>query len=107
MEGLLDPEERENVIGHASVKKVFKLTKFPVAGCVVDSGRVTKSARARVLRRKQPIYDGGVVTLKRFQDDVNEVRAGMECGIRLGKFNEYEEGDIIECYELEKVAQSL
>ncbi|MEM1157426.1 MAG: translation initiation factor IF-2 [Verrucomicrobiota bacterium] len=107
MEGLLDPEERESIIGHASVKKVFKLTKFPVAGCVVDSGRVTKSARARVLRRKQPIYDGGVVTLKRFQDDVNEVRAGMECGIRLGKFNEYEEGDIIECYELEKVAQSL
>jgi translation initiation factor IF-2 len=107
MEGLLDPEERENIIGHASVKKVFKLSTFPVAGCVVDSGRVTKSARARVVRRKQPIYDGGVVTLKRFQDDVNEVRAGMECGIRLGKFNEYEEGDIIECYELEKVAQTL
>ncbi|MGF1678341.1 MAG: translation initiation factor IF-2 [Candidatus Methylacidiphilales bacterium] len=107
MQGLLDPEERESVIGQASVKKVFTLSKFPVAGCVVDSGRINKAARARVMRRRQPIYDGGVVTLKRFQDDVNEVRAGMECGIRLGKFNDYEEGDIIECYELEKVPQSL
>ncbi|MEM6822460.1 MAG: translation initiation factor IF-2 [Verrucomicrobiota bacterium] len=107
MQGLLDPEERESIIGKAVVKKVFKLSKFPVAGCVVESGRISRTARARVLRRNQPIYDGGVATLKRFQDEVNEVRAGMECGIRLGKFNEYEEGDIIECYELEKVAQSL
>jgi len=107
MQGLLDPEERETVIGKAAVKKVFKLSKYPVAGCVVESGRVSRSARARVLRRNQPIYDGGIVTLKRFQDDVNEVRAGMECGIRLGKFDDYEEGDVIECYELEKVAQVL
>lgn len=107
MQGLLDPEERENIIGQATVRKVFTLSKFPVAGCVVESGRVTRSARARVLRRNQPIYDGGVVTLKRFQDDVNEVRAGMECGVRLGKFNDYEQGDIIQCYELEKIAQTL
>lgn len=107
MAGLLDPELRENVIGNALVKKVFKLSKFPVAGCMVSSGRISRNARARVMRRKQPIYDGGIHTLKRFQDDASEVRSGMECGIRLGDFNEYEEGDIIECYILEKFPQAL
>ncbi|SDU17117.1 translation initiation factor IF-2 [Verrucomicrobium sp. GAS474] len=107
MAGLLDPELRENQIGTAIVKKVFDLSKYPVAGCSVQTGRVTRNARARIIRRKQPIYDGGVQTLKRFQDDVSEVRSGMECGIRLGDFTEYEEGDIIECYTLEKFPQSL
>jgi translation initiation factor IF-2 len=107
MQGLLDPEVRESKIGEAVVKKVFKLSKFPVAGCVVESGRLLRSARARVIRRNQSVYDGAFVTLKRFQDEVSEVRAGMECGVRLGKFDEYAEGDIIECYELEKVTQQL
>lgn len=107
MTGILDPELRESQLGIAVVKKVFELSKFPVAGCMVQSGRISRNARARVLRRKQPIYDGGIHTLKRFQDDANEVRAGLECGIRLGNFNEYEEDDIIECYTLEKVAQEL
>jgi translation initiation factor IF-2 len=74
---------------------------------MVQTGRVSRTARARVLRRKQPIYDGNVATLKRFQDEVPEVRAGMECGIRLGNFNEYMADDIIECYILEKIAQEL
>jgi translation initiation factor IF-2 len=107
MTGMLDPELRETPLGNALVKKVFELSKFMVAGCQVQSGRITKSGRARVIRKKQPIYDGGVVTLKRFQEDVNEVRQGLECGIRLGNFDEYEEGDIIECYQLEKVPQTL
>ena len=107
MTGMLDPELRETPLGTALVKKVFELSKFMVAGCQVQGGRITKSGRARVIRKKQPIYDGGVVTLKRFQEDVNEVRQGLECGIRLGNFDEYEEGDIIECYQLEKVAQTL
>ena len=107
MAGLLDPELRESQIGIALVKKVFELSKFPVAGCIVQSGRIARNARARIVRRKQPIYDGGIQTLKRFQDEASEVRSGMECGIRLGDFNEYEEGDIIECYQLEKVPQSL
>jgi len=107
MAGLLDPELRESQIGTATVKKVFNLSKYPVAGCVVATGRIARNARARVVRRKQPIYDGGIQTLKRFQDDVAEVRSGVECGIRLGDFNEYEEGDIIECYQLEKVPQTL
>lgn len=107
MVGLLDPELRETQLGTAVVKQVFKLSKFPVAGCSVSTGRIVRTARARVVRRKQPIYDGGIHTLKRFQDEAAEVRAGLECGIRLGDFNDYEEGDIIECYQLEKFTQSL
>jgi translation initiation factor IF-2 len=107
MVGLLDPELRETSLGTAIVKQVFQLSKFPVAGCSVQNGRIVRNGRARVLRRRQPIYDGAVVTLKRFQDDAAEVRAGLECGIRLGDFNDYLADDIIECYQLEKVAQTL
>jgi translation initiation factor IF-2 len=107
MAGLLDPETRESVIGHAEVKKVFELSKGLVAGCLVTDGRISRTARARVLRGRQPIYDGGLATLRRFQDDVKEVRNGLECGIKLGDFNDYEAGDVIECYTLEKFAQKL
>jgi translation initiation factor IF-2 len=107
MVGLLDPELRETALGTAVVKQVFQLSKFPVAGCSVVSGRIVRNARARVVRKRQPIYDGQVVTLKRFQDDAAEVRAGLECGIRLGDFNDYLADDSIECYQLEKFTQSL
>jgi translation initiation factor IF-2 len=107
MAGLLDPEHRETVIGHAEVKQVFKLSRGIVAGCLVTDGRIARTARARVLRRRQPVYDGGLSTLRRFQDDVKEVRVGLECGIKLGDFSEYQVGDIIECYLLEAVAQKL
>jgi translation initiation factor IF-2 len=107
MVGLLDPELRETALGTALVKQVFQLSKFPVAGCSVVSGRIVRNARARVVRKRQPIYDGQVVTLKRFQDDAAEVRAGLECGIRLGDFNDYLADDTIECYQLEKFTQSL
>jgi translation initiation factor IF-2 len=107
MVGMLDPEIREAVAGHAEVRQVFDLSKGTVAGCYVTDGRIIRTGRARVLRKRQPIYDGGIATLRRFQDDVKEVRAGVECGCKLGDFNEYEVGDIIECYTLEKVAQQL
>ena len=107
MVGLLDPELRETALGTALVKQVFQLSKFPVAGCSVQSGRIVRNARARVMRRRQPIYDGAVVTLKRFQDDAAEVRAGLECGIRLGDFNDYLADDTIECYQLDKFTQTL
>jgi translation initiation factor IF-2 len=107
MSGLLEPELREAVIGHAEVRQVFDLTKGKVAGCMVTDGRIARTARARVLRRRQPIYDGGLATLRRFTDDVKEVRAGLECGIKLGDFSEYLPEDIIECYTLEKIAQQL
>ena len=105
--GMLDPETREKVVGHAEVKELFKLSSGRVGGCVVIDGRMARTARARVLRGGQAVYDGGFATLRRFKDDVKEVRNGLECGIRLGKFNDYVPGDIIECYELEKVDQTL
>jgi translation initiation factor IF-2 len=107
MVGMLDPEVRESIVGHAEVRQVFELSKGTVAGCYVTDGRILRSGRARILRRRQPIYDGGIATLRRFQDDVKEVRAGVECGLKLGDFTEYEVGDIIECYNLEKVPQQL
>jgi translation initiation factor IF-2 len=107
MAGLLEPEHRETVIGHAEVKQVFNLSKGIVAGCLVTDGRIARVARARVLRRRQPVYDGGLSTLRRFQDDVKEVRSGLECGIKLGDFSEYQVGDVIECYQLEAFAQKL
>jgi translation initiation factor IF-2 len=107
MVGMLDPELRETPLGTALVKQVFQLSKYPVAGCSVQTGRIVRNARARVVRKRQPIYDGAVATLKRFQDDASEVRAGMECGIRLGDFDEYLPDDIIECYQLDKFTQTL
>ncbi len=107
MAGLLDPEVRETVVGHAEIKQVFDLSRGRVGGSIVTDGRIPRNARARVLRKRQPIYDGGLATLRRFQDEVKEVRAGLECGIKLGDFNDYEVGDIIEAYTLEKVPQTL
>ena len=95
MAGLLEPEFRETVLGHAEVKQVFELSRGIVAGCLVTDGRIARTARARVIRKRQPVYDGGVSTLRRFQDDVKEVRSGLECGIKLGDFSEYLVGDII------------
>jgi len=107
MAGLLEPEFRETVLGHAEVKQVFELSKGIVAGCLVTDGRIARTARARVTRKRQPVYDGGISTLRRFQDDVKEVRSGLECGIKLGDFSEYHVGDIIECYQLEAMVQKL
>ncbi|MFO1498116.1 MAG: translation initiation factor IF-2 [Verrucomicrobiota bacterium] len=107
MAGLLDPLTREVVIGSADVRKIFTLSKGGnVAGCVVSSGRIAKG-KVRVMRRKGLIYEGVTQSLRRFQDEVNEVRAGMECGIRLDGFDDYQVGDAIECYTLEKVPQKL
>ena len=107
MAGLLEPEFRETVLGHAEVKQVFELSKGIVAGCLVTDGRIARTGRARVIRKRQPVYDGGLSTLRRFQDDVKEVRSGLECGIKLGDFSEYHVGDIIECYQLEAMPQKL
>jgi translation initiation factor IF-2 len=107
MAGLLEPETRETLLGHAEIRKVFELSKGIVAGCYVNDGRISRVARARIVRGKTPIYDGPITTLRRFTDDVKEVRSGLECGIKLGDFGEYEPGDVIECYQLEKFAQKL
>ena len=107
MAGLLEPDAKDLVIGSAEVRKVFELSKgVPVAGCMVSSGRIVRG-KVRVRRRKDIIYEGVTQSLRRFQDEVNEVRAGMECGIRIEGFSEIEVGDAIECYTIEKVAAKL
>ena len=107
MQGMLDPVIRETVIGSASVKQIFKVNKGRAAGCVIRSGKVSRTAHARVLRGKQPVFDGKVSTLRRHTEEVEEVKEGIECGIRLGNFDDYEEGDVIECYTLDKIEQTL
>src|SRR5205085_11809316 len=107
MAGLLDPLLKEVVIGSAEVRKIFELSKgAPVAGCIVSSGRIAKG-KVRLRRRKEIIYEGVTQSLRRVQDEVNEVRAGMECGIRIEGITEYQVGDAIECYAVEKIAQKL
>ena len=107
MLGLLEPETRETVLGHAEIKQVFKLNKGKAAGSYVSDGKMLRTAEARVLRDGQVVFDGKMSTLRRFQDEVEEVKAGLECGIRLADYNDYEVGDIIECYSLEKIKQTL
>ncbi len=107
MLGMLDTETREKLLGRAEVKQIFKIKRGRVGGCIVNEGQINRKARARVIRQGQAVYDGGFQTLRRFQDDADTVKTGLECGIRLGNYLEYEVGDIIECYELEKVEQTL
>lgn len=107
MLGLLEPLTRETVIGHGECREVFKVNKGKAAGCFITDGKVHRKAHARVLRGGIPVFDGKMSTLRRFHEEVAEVRTNFECGIRLGDFNEYQEGDIIECYKLDKVAQGL
>lgn len=107
MAGLLEPTIKEVVIGAAEVRKIFELSKGgSVAGCVVSSGRLVKG-KARVTRRKGLVYEGIIQALRRFQDEVSEVRAGMECGIRIDGFDDFQVGDSIEAYIIEKVAPKL
>jgi len=108
MTGLLSPERREKVIGHAEIRQVFDLSKQgKVAGCMVVDGMVKSRAKARLKRAGDILYEGSLGQLKRFQNDAATVRDGQECGIRLDNFHDYETGDIIEFYEIEEVAQTL
>ena len=105
--GLLDPILKDVVVGSAEVRKIFDLSKGgPVAGCMVTVGRIVRG-KVRVMRRKGLIYEGVTQTLRRFQDEVNEVRAGMECGIRVEGFGDFQVGDTIECYAVERITQKL
>ncbi|MCC2684128.1 MAG: translation initiation factor [Paenibacillaceae bacterium] len=104
MKGLLDPIYKENVIGHAEVRNIFKVSKVgTIAGCMVTSGKISRSAEARLIRNGIVIHEGSVDTLKRFKDDAKEVSQGYECGITLERFNDIKEGDIIEAFVMETV----
>ncbi len=107
MADLLEPDLKEVKLGAAEVRAVFPLAKGFVAGCLVTEGKITRNGNARLRRKKEIVAEGKIDTLKRFKDDANEVRAGLECGIKLGDFNGYEIGDIIEVFEIQKVRASL
>lgn len=100
MEGLLDPEEVEEGLGKAEVRAVFPVGKGAVAGCYVLSGKVVRNRLIRVLRKGEVVYDGNLDSLRRVKDDVKEVASGFECGISINKFGAWQEGDIIEAYEM-------
>jgi translation initiation factor IF-2 len=108
MTELLDPEVRENKLGAAEVRAVFPLGKeHKVAGCMVTEGLIRRAAKARVVRGGKIIHNGPVETLRRFKDDASEVKAGFECGIKLGGYDEYQPGDIIEAVEMLQTRPSL
>jgi translation initiation factor IF-2 len=108
LEGMLRPEEREVVLGDAQVREVFKVSRIGViAGCSVRNGIINRTGRVRVIRDGVEIYDGIIGSLRRFKDDVREVREGFECGIGVENFNDIKVGDVIECYTKEQIARTL
>jgi translation initiation factor IF-2 len=108
LEGLLKPEERETVLGEAEVLQLFKVSKVgTIAGCTVRSGIIQRTAKARVIRDGSPVYTGALSSLKRFKDDVREVREGLECGIGIENFNDLKVGDRIESFRMEEIKRTL
>jgi translation initiation factor IF-2 len=108
MQGLLDPELRENKLGAAEVRQVFSVTKGgKVAGCMVTEGIIKRDKFVRVHRAGKEIAKGRIGDLKRFKEDVTEVRAGYECGATVTGFNDYQPGDILECFEILEIRPEL
>ncbi|MCA0213227.1 MAG: translation initiation factor IF-2 [Proteobacteria bacterium] len=108
MSGMLAPEKREEVIGTAEIRTVFVASKIgTVAGCMVTSGQVTRTAKFRLLRDNVVVYTGDIDTLKRLKDDVREVKEGFECGIKLKNYNDIKEGDQLEFFEVKEIARTL
>lgn len=108
MQGMLKPQAKEHILGQAEIKQVFPIAKKgKIAGCIITSGKVTNNARVRVKRNNDVIYEGSILTLKRYQDEVTEVKEGQECGIRLDNYTDFAPGDILEFYVIEKITQQL
>jgi translation initiation factor IF-2 len=109
MVGLLEPEEREETLGRAAVRQTFKISRIgTVAGCYVTSGTATKSARIRLIRDNIVLRDNlSIESLKHFKDDAREVKAGLECGIKIAGFDDIKVDDVLEFYEIVKIARTL
>ncbi len=108
LSGMLSPEKREDITGLVEIRQVFHATRIgTIAGCYVLEGVIKRSSRARLLRQHIVVWDGEIESLKRFKDDVKEVRSGFECGLSLKNFNAYEEGDQLEVYDVTEVARTL
>ena len=108
LSGMLAPEEREEFLGYAEIRDVFQITKVgKVAGCMITDGEVRRGAKVRLLRDDTVIYEGALKQLKRFKDDVREVKQGYECGMALENYDDIRVGDIIECFEIQSIKREL
>src|SRR5487761_565149 len=108
LSGLLAPARRERFLGNAQIREVFNISRVgKVAGCMVTEGLVRRGAKVRLLRDNVVIHEGSLKTLKRFKDEVREVREGTECGMAFENYENIEKGDVIECFEVEEVARAL
>lgn len=108
MGGLLSPEQQESFIGYAEIRQVFSVSKQgKVAGCLVTEGIIKRGCKVRLLRDNVVIHEGSLKTLRRFKDEVKEVRDGMECGMAFDNYSDIQEGDMIECFEVKEIARTL
>jgi translation initiation factor IF-2 len=104
LSGMLEPVDKETVLGHADVRRVFRISKVGnIAGCYVVDGEIRRNARAKVFRNGEIVAIGEISSIKHLQEDVKEIRQGFECGIALRNFSDFAEGDRIECALVEKV----
>ena len=108
MEGMLSPEFKEEIVGTAEIRETFKITKFgTIAGCYVTDGRINRNHQVRIIREGIVVYSGELGSLKRFKDDVKEVKNGYECGLNIAKYNDIKVGDVVEAYEEVEVNRKL
>lgn len=108
IEGMLAPEEKEEIIGTAEVKETFKISKVgTIAGCIVKDGKIQRTNKVRVIRDGIVIYTGELGSLKRFKDDAKEVLTGMDCGLNIANFNDIKVGDVVEAYQIVEIKRSL
>lgn len=108
LEGMLSPELKEKILGYAEIREVYNITGVgKVGGCMITEGMVKRGAKIRLLRDNVVIHDGSIGQLKRFKEDVKEVKEGYECGISFENYNDIQKGDFIECYEIEEIAAKL
>jgi translation initiation factor IF-2 len=107
MANLLDPELHEQKLGAAEIRRVFALKSETIAGCMVTEGKILRDQFARVIRKKAVIFQGKFASIKHLKEDLVEVRAGFECGIKISGFDQFEVDDIIECFEIKKIQPTL
>jgi len=108
LEGMLRPEQREVIFGEAEVREVFRVPKLgAIAGCMVRNGMMNRQGKMRVIRDGVEVYEGSISSLRRFKDDVKEVKEGYECGIAIENFNDIKVGDVLECFRTEEIARTL
>jgi translation initiation factor IF-2 len=108
IEGMLAPEEKEEVTATAEVRETFKVSKVgTIAGCMVKEGKLTRTASVRIIRDGIVVYSGSLGSLKRFKDDVKEVATGYDCGLNIEGYNDIKVGDVVEAYEIVKIKRKL